>query len=148
MKFSLPYAGVCAVSLLASFFSGCTSFNLKQTVRFINEDGEIIVVDYGDGDSDYVTTFTVPTTGKKMEFKSKNRVFVTLPDGHDFYAFECVNELMTGTMYQSSDEDWYYHANGFVCTVYRRVGKTRDFAPVFTGSVCQSPEKTRPEQRR
>ena len=129
-------------------FAGCTSFNLKQTVRFINEDGEIIVVDYGEGDSEYVTRFNAPRTGRPMEFKSKLRVFVTMPDGRDFYAFECVNELRTGAMYQSSDEEWYYHANGFVCTVYHRVGDTRDLAPVFTGVVCQSPEKPHPEQRR
>lgn len=135
-----------AISVLLS--AGCTSFNLKQTVRFINEDGEIIVVDYGEGDSEYVTRFNAPRTGRPMEFKSKLRVFVTMPDGKDFYAFECVNELRTGAMYQSSDEKWYYHANGFVCTVYRRVGDTRDFAPVFTGVVCQSPEKPHPEQRR
>ena len=130
------------------FLSGCTSFNLKQTVRFINEDGDVIVVDYGDGDSEYVSKFTAPRTGREMEFKSKNRVFVTLPDGKNFYAFECVNELSTGTMYQSSGEEWYYHANGLTCTVYRRVGNTRDFAPVFNGVVCQSPERPRPEQRR
>ena len=146
MKIKIPRFGCLAV--LLSLLCGCTSFNLKQTVRFINEDGEIIVVDYGDGDSEYVTKFTVPKTGKQMEFKSKNRVFLTMPDGRDFFAFECVNELRTGTMYQSADEDWYYHANGFVCTVYRRVGETRDYAPVFTGVVCQTPERPRPEQRR
>ena len=146
MKLKFAWHWAAAFSLL--LFVGCTSFNLKQTVRFINEDGDIIVVDYGDGDSEYVTKFTVPKTGKQMEFRSKNRVFVTMPDGNEFYAFECVNELRTGTMYQSSGEDWYYHANGFTCTVYRRVDKTRDFMPVFNGVVCQTPERPRPEQRR
>ena len=146
MKLKFSWCRAATFSLL--LFVGRTSFNLKQTVRFINEDGDVIVVDYGDGNSDYVTKFTVPKTGKQMEFKSKNRVFLTMPDGTSFYAFECVNELRTGAMYQSADEEWFYHANGFVCTVYRRVGKTQDLAPVFTGVVCQTPERSRPEQRR
>ena len=146
MKIKIPHLLAAVFSLV--LLSGCTSFNLRQTVRFINEDGDIIVVDYGDGDSEYVTKFNAPRTGKPLEFKSKLRVFVTMPDGESFYAFECVNELRTGAMYQSSDEEWYYHANGFVCTVYHRIGDTRDFKPVFTGVVCQSPEKPRPEQRR
>ena len=141
LRFLLP-----AFGFLLLF--GCTSFNLKQSVRFINDDGKIIAVDYGDGDSEYVTTFTAPMTGREMEFKSKNRVFVRMPDGKEFFAFECVNELQSGTMYQSDDKEWYYHANGFVCTVYHRVGKSRDLASVFKGVVCQSPVKPRPEQRR
>lgn len=146
MKLKFAYLLAASFSLL--LFSGCTSFNLKQSVRFINDDGKIIAVDYGTGDSEYVTKFTAPMTGRQMEFKSKNRVHLTMPDGSAFYAFECVNELRTGTMYQSENEEWYYHANGFTCTVYHRVGSTRDLAPVFRGVVCQSPEKPRQEQRR
>ena len=146
MKIKISHLLAAVFSLL--FLSGCNCFNWKQTLRFINEDGEIIVVDYGVGDSEHVTKFNAPKTGRPLEFKSKNRVIVTLTDGKSFDGYECVNELRSGAMYQSDDEEWYYHANGFTCTVYRRVGKTRDYAPVFTGVVCQSPEKPRPEQRR
>lgn len=146
MKNKISY--LLAIVFSSLFLSGCNSFNCKQTLRFINEDGEVIVVDYGVGDSDHTTKFYAPKTGRPLEFKSKNRVVVTMPDGEDFDGYECVNELRSGAMYQSDDEEWYYHANGFTCTVYRRVGNTRDYAPLFTGVVCQSPEKPRPEQRR
>ena len=126
--------------------AGCTSFNLSQTNRFINEDGEVISVDYGSGNSEYVTTFTAPN-GKEFDFKSKLRVRVTMPDGERFYAFQCFNELLSGTLYRSANEKWSYHANGFTCTVYRQNDQGL-FAPVFEGVVCQSPEKPHPEQRR
>ena len=126
---------------------GCTSFNLSQTNRFINEDGEVISVDYGSGDSDYVTTFKSPMNGVEHDFKSKLRVRVTMPDGARFMAFQCFNELRSGTLYRSGNEKWSFHANGFTCTVYR-LNERNQYEPVFNGVVCQSPQKPGKEQRR
>ena len=145
MKMKIPQLITLTSSLF--LFAGCTSFHLSQTNRFINEDGAIITVDYGTGSSDYVTKFRSPMNGNELEFKSKLRVRVTMPDGESFYAFECFNELKTGTLYRSGDEDWSYHAKGIVCTVYNK-NDQGFYAPVFEGVMCQSPARPRKEQRR
>ena len=146
-SFILHSSSFICLSLL--FLAGCTSFNLSQTNRFIDDDGQTITVDYGTGDSDHVSKFKSPMNGREFEFKSKLRVRVYLPDGTKFYAFQCMNDFTSGTLYKSDDEEWAYHANGFTCSVYKKVRETQpQYEPVFQGVVCQSPVKPRPEQRR
>ena len=82
--------------------------------------------------------------GKVMTMKSKLAVKVTLPDGTDFVAWECMNTLPSGTMYRSDNERWMYHANGISCRVFESAinpeGKS-DYLLVFEGIICEGPKK-------
>ena len=145
MRLNIPHFLTFTFSLL---LSGCTSFNLTQATRFMNEDGETIYVEYGTGEDEHKTIFRSPYNGKEMEFKSKLRIRFTMPDGKERMAFQCMNELRQGTMYKTDDEEWAYQAKGFTCTVFRMDPAIGKYRVAFQGVVCQSPEKPHPEQRR
>ena len=74
-------------------FSGCQSYRLVQRNVFADDDGHVIVVDYGRSEKEHVNTFVSPVTGKEMEFRSKLVVEVQLPDGDTFKAWQCMNFL-------------------------------------------------------
>ena len=122
-----------------SFFilSGCQSYDIVQTNVFADDDGNVVVVDYGRSESDHVNTFVAPTNGKEMEFKSKLMVKVTLPNGDRFKAWQCMNFLSMGTMYKTDNEEWMLLANGFSSVIYHQneENETR-YDEVFRGVLC------------
>ena len=122
-----------------SFFilSGCQSYDIVQTNVFADDDGNVVVVDYGRSESDHVNTFVAPTNGKEMEFKSKLMVKVTLPNGDRFKAWQCMNFLSMGTMYKTDNEEWMLLANGFSSVIYHQneANETR-YDEVFRGVLC------------
>jgi hypothetical protein len=123
----------------ALFFAGCTSFHVMQTVRFVDDDGRFVSVQYGVGDEDHVTTFVSPVNGKEIELKSKLRVRVRLDDGTSFTGFQCMNMLQSGTMYKTDDGEWMFLANGFTCMVFEYDKERRDHRVVFRGALAQPP---------
>lgn len=132
-----------AACLAALVLSGCASFDPMQTSLFTDENGNIVSVDYGRSKKDHESKFTAPS-GKVMTMKSKLAVRVTLPDGTDFVAWECMNPLPSGTMYRTNNEKWMYHANGITCQVFSKAlnpeGK-EDYLLVFEGMICEGPKK-------
>ena len=134
---------MAAASLAALVLAGCASFTPMQTSLFTDEDGNVISVDYGRAEKDHESKFTAPN-GKVMTMKSKLAVKVTLPDGTDFVAWECMNTLPSGTMYKSDNEKWMYHANGITCQVFTASvnpeGKN-DYLLIFEGIICEGPKK-------
>ena len=129
-------------SLLAALLlSGCQSYTIVQRNVFVDDDGQAVYVDYGRSESDHVNTFVSPATGAEMDFKSKLMVKVELPDGDTFKAWQCMNFLPRGTMYQSDNEEWKALANGFSFIVYRRTGEPapRDYLEVYRGVLCDTP---------
>lgn len=117
---------------------GCQSYSIVQRNMFADDDTNVVVVDYGRSDTDHVNTFVSPVTQKKMEFKSRLVVEVTLPDGDSFTAWQCMNFGRRGTMYATDDEAWHILMNGFSCTIFHRVGET-DYV-VYQGVLCDTPE--------
>ncbi len=133
-------AALC-LSLVLMFLTGCVSFILSQRCVFVDEDGRFATVEYGSGKSDHTTTFVSPGNGKEMEFKSKLRVRVYLPN-ESFTAYQRMNMLQSGTMYGTDDKKWLFHANGFTCSVYRQTADKSDYLLVFQGVLCETPKKT------
>lgn len=125
----------CGALLLA----GCTSFHVTQTVRFVDDDGRFVTVQYGVGDEDHVTAFVSPVNKKEVELKSKLRVRVRLDDGTKFTAFQCMNMLQSGTMYKTDDDEWMFLANGFTCVVFEYDEDRRDYRVAFQGVLAQTP---------
>ena len=130
-----------AVALLLQV--GCQSYEIVQRNVFADDDGNVVVVDYGRSESDHVNTFVSPVTGKEMDFKSKLVVKVRLPDGDTFKAWQCMNFLSKGTMYQTDNGEWKLLANGFSCVIYHRTGEPppREYLEVFRGVICDTPER-------
>ena len=128
--------------VLALLLLGCQSYTIVQRNVFADDDGRVIVVDYGRSDSDHHNTFVSPVTGKKMDFHSRLVVKVLLPDGDTIKAWQCMNFLPRGTMYMTDNEEWKVLANGFSCTIYHRTGEEppKDYLEVFRGVICDTPE--------
>jgi len=130
-------------ALAALVMVGCASFTPMQSSLFTDEDGNVISVDYGRSEKDHESKFTAPN-GKVMTMKSKLAVKVTLPDGTDFVAWECMNTLPSGTMYRTDNEKWMFHANGITCQVFAATVNPEgqnDYLLVFEGIICQGPKK-------
>ena len=147
-KGALATGGLKALCLCASvlnLFSGCQSYTINQRLIFADDDGNVVIVDYGRSESEHYNTFISPANGKEMEFHSKHMVKVQLPDGDDFKAWECMSFLppATGTMYKTDNEEWKVLANGFSFSIYHRTGEPppRDYLEVYRGVVCDIPDR-------
>ena len=121
---------------------GCQSYQIVQRNVFADDDGRVIVVDYGRSDSDHYNSFVSPVTGKEMDFHTRLVVKVQLPDGDTIKAWQCMNFLPRGTMYMTDNEEWKVLANGFSCIIYHQTGEKppRDYLEVFRGVICDTPE--------
>lgn len=131
------------IPFLVLLLAGCSTFTPQQSFMFTDEDGQIIVSDYGNLKEKRASKFFAPN-GKEMTMLSDKVVRVTLPDGESFTAYECLNPLPIGTMYKSSNEKWMYHAAGISCQVYRKAVNPRgepDHELVYEGIICQGPQK-------
>ena len=144
-KGALAIGGLKALCLCASVLnlvSGCQSYEIVQRNVFADDDGNVVTVSYGRSDSDHVNTFVSPVTGKEMEFRSKLMLKVELPDGDAVKAWQCMNFLPRGTMYETDDAEWKVLANGFSVVIYRRTGDPApyDYLEVYRGVICETQE--------
>ena len=134
---------IFAAGAMAAAIAGCASFTPMQTSLFTDEEGNLITVEYGNTKNPRESKFTAPN-GKVMTMKSRLAVDVTLPDGTDFFAWECMNTLPSGTMYRSGNEKWMFHANGITCEVFEKTVNPQgqdDYLLVFEGIICEGPKK-------
>lgn len=131
---------ILAFAALMTALAGCNSFKVMQTNSFIDEDGNLITVKYGQLAKDHKTQFVSPVNGKTLDMSSKLAVDVTLPDGGTFMGYQCMNMLRTGTMYKSSNAKWLFHANGTSCSVYLINEQGDDYLLVFNGILSEGSE--------
>ena len=131
------------ITLAAALLQGCQSYQIVQRNVFADDDGRVIVVDYGRSDSDHHNTFVSPVTGKEMDFHTRLVVKVQLPDGDTIKAWQCMNFLPRGTMYMTDNEEWKVLANGFSCIIYHRTGEKppKDYLEVYRGVICDTPDR-------
>ena len=122
---------------------GCQSYEIVQRNIFADDDGNVVIVDYGRSESEHHNTFLSPVTGKEMDFHTKLVVKVQLPDGETIKAWQCMNFLPRGTLYKTDDGEWKLLANGFSFSVYHRTGEPapRDYIEVYRGVICETPDR-------
>lgn len=133
-KFHLRFL-IGAFAALA--MSGCATFTKTQTSLFVDEDSNVISVEYGTRSKDHVFDMVSPGNGQPMEFSSKLMVRVLLPNGDRITAYRCFNPIPVGTMYMTDDEHWKYLANGFNCTIYEQLPDKSDYVAVFDGVLSK-----------
>ena len=133
--------------LLLLLLQGCRSYEIVQSNVFSDENGFVVTVGYGRSDTPHVNTFTAPTNGQQLEFRSKLAVEVRMPDGDSFVAWQCMNFERTGTMYKSDDGAWMFQANGFTCRIFARTAEG-PYNEVYRGILCETPKTTyEPDKR-
>ena len=126
---------------LALLLAGCQSYEIVQRLVFADDDGNVVIVDYGRSESEHYNDFISPVTGKKMEFHSKLMLKAQLPNGDTIKAWQCMNFLPRGTMYMTDNEEWKLLQDSFSFSVYHRTGEPppRDYLEVYRGVVCDTP---------
>ena len=131
------------ILIAALLLQGCQSYEIVQRNVFADDDGNVVVVDYGRSESDHHNSFVSPVTGKKMDFHTKLVVEVQLPDGDTVKAWQCMNFLPRGTMYMSDDEEWKFLADGFSFLAFSRTGEPppREYLEVYRGVICETPDR-------
>ena len=126
----------------ALLLAGCQSYEIVQRNIFSDDDGNVVIVDYGRSDSVHYNTFVSPVSGKEMEFHTKLMVKARLPDGDTIKAWQCMNFLPRGTMYMTDDEEWKLLANGFSFIVYHQTEeKPPRYLEVYRGVICDTTER-------
>jgi hypothetical protein len=128
IKFLLP--------VISFVVAGCSSLQLAQTMLFLDDNGNVIKVDYLRSNKPYVTQVKSPFNGEMVDFSAKLLVVVTMPDGYDFEAWQTLNTLPSGTMYKSKDSRWLYHARGITSSVYEQTIDKSDYKLVYEGVMC------------
>ena len=126
--------------LLLALLAGCNSYRVVQRNVFSDEDGFLVALNYGVAEKTHENTFVSPVTGETMPFRSRLLVLAELPDGEELKAWQCMNFLPRGTMYQTDDEKWKILAEGFSCVVYQKDAESGgDYQIVYRGVLCDSP---------
>lgn len=133
------------IPLLFLAFTGCTSLVPVQTMLFLDDNGNVIQVDYSRSVKPRQFSYISPINGANMKFSTKLHVCVHMPDGYRFKAWETKKFITTATMYMSGDERWLLHARGTTCSVYERTIDKSDYKLVYEGVMCSAkkPGETR-----
>lgn len=132
---------ILAFLALGALLVGCHTYDIVQSNVFSDDDGNVVVIDYGRSEKPHVNTFVSPANGETLEFKSTLVVAVTLPDGKHLTAWQCMNFQHSGTMYKTDDEKWLVHVNGFSAMLYQQTAENKDrYLEVYRGILCDSPE--------
>ena len=141
LRFHCSHWAFAFAFLAAVLTQGCRSYTIVQRNVFADDDGTCVILDYGRSEKDHVNTFVSPATNKEMEFRSKLLVVMTFPDGYSVTAWQRMNFLPQGTMYETDDGEWRVLVNGFSCFVYQRTDEEPPrYEELFGGIICDSPE--------
>lgn len=132
--------------LHSSFFfllSGCVAFDPTFTNSFLDDEGNVVSVVHGRLSEDHVTQIESPGNGRLVDYKSKEAVKITLPDGQVFTAYQTLNTLRIGNMYKTDDDGLIYVTNGLMCRIYAMLEDGSDHLLIFEGNLTKTPETTK-----
>jgi hypothetical protein len=124
------------LALAALCLAGCNTFTLSQVDSFIDEDGNLVRVEYGSLKRPRKYTVVSPANGREIECQSALMVRMRLPDGVTVPCYYTQNDFAYGTMYKSADSVWKYFTTGLECAAFRFDPAANDYLLVYKGSAC------------
>ncbi len=139
MKMKTLSAALAAAA--CALLAGCASFRTAMEDSFIDGEGNILHVVYGERSRPYTYTIVSPMNGAELECKETKMVRITLPAPNlgviDGYI--CQNDSPKGTMYATRDGKWKFLTIGIRCRLYL-VNETKDdYLLVFDGELFADP---------
>ncbi len=142
MRFERPKARWPFLAILSASFvlAGCTSFETTFTNSFIDDEGNVVKVVSGRLSSDHVFKVVSPGNGKLVDYRSREAVRLTLPDGQKFTAYQTLNTIPIGNMYKTDDDDIIYVTNGLMCRIYAMLEDGSDHLLIFEGNLTREAE--------
>lgn len=123
------------ILLLAA--AGCVSFETTFTNSFMDDEGNVVHVVSGRLSEDHVFQVVSPGNGKLVDYKSKEAVKITLPDGMRVTAYQTLNTIPIGNMYSTDDNTIIYVTNGLMCRIYAMLENGQDHLLVFEGNLLK-----------
>ena len=126
-------------AVAAAMLAGCASFRPAMEDSFIDGEGNILHVRYGERSRPYKFKIVSPMNGAELECEDTKMVRITLPAPNlsviDGYI--CQNDSPKGTMYATRDMKWKYLTIGIRSRLYL-INETRDdYLLVFDGELFQ-----------
>ncbi len=124
--------------LAAALLAGCTSFRPTQKDAFVDGNGEVLLVEYGEASRPYTYTLVSPMNGAELECTDTKMVRLTMPNGKRLLCYICQNVSPKGTMYETRDKKWKYLTIGLASRLYIERPEIRDYELYFEGTICPS----------
>lgn len=120
-----------AALLLA--LAGCTSFDVRATRRYVDENNNYVFVEEG-RDEEVHEFMTTLDNGRIVPDKTKSKVRVTLSDGRRFVMYQRLSPI--GNMFKTDDEEWEYWVMGMECRIGYRPKGEKKYQLHYRGTLC------------
>lgn len=116
--------------------TGCATFRPTQADAFVDDDGNVIVVEYGERSKPYTYQIKSPMNGNTLDCQDTKMVRIRLPkpDEKVIVCRLCQNDSPKGTMYATTDGKWKFLTIGVASRVYLWYPKENDYLLVFEGN--------------
>lgn len=131
MKLNIAFAALAAAALVA----GCSTYRPQMKDAFVDNDGNVMVVEYGELSKPYKYKIVSPMNGVELECTDRKLLKITLPEpnGSTLAFYICQNDSPKGTMYATRDDKWKFITIGVQCRLYLQNEDKTDYLLVFEG---------------
>ena len=131
MKLTTTLAAFAAAALAV----GCSTFRSQMKDAFVDGEGNVLVVEYGELSKPYTYTIVSPMNGAELECSDRKLLKITLPEPNcETLAFYiCQNDSPKGTMYATRDGKWKFLTIGVQSRLYLQNEDKTDYLLVFDG---------------
>lgn len=136
MRLSAKLAGLAS----SVFIAGCSTFRSSMVDSFVDDLGNVMIVEYGEMSRPYTYKIVSPMNGVELECTDRKVVRVTLPEpnGSTLWFYICQNDSPKGTMYATRDGKWKFLTIGLMCRLYLQTEDRTDYLLVFGGTNTPS----------
>ena len=124
-----------AIASAIAALQGCATFNRASVNAFVDDNGRVLVVEYGTRSRPYTYYIVSPMNGNRLECHDDKMVKLEMPDGSRHVCYICQNEIQKGTMYSTRDNEVRYLTIGFQSRVYKYVPERNDYLEIFDGQL-------------
>ena len=133
-------ARISTLAAIAALLAGCASFRPLQSDYFLDGEGNVMKVEYGEASKPYTYKMVSPMNGVEVECSDTKLVRITLPEPSDetLLCYICQNESPKGTMYATKDGKWKFLTIGIASRLYLWYPEERDYLLVFEGNLSPS----------
>ena len=124
-----------ALAAAIAALQGCATFNRASVNAFVDDNGRVLMVEYGTRSRPYTYYIVSPVNGNRLECHDDKMVKLEMPDGSRYVCYICQNEIPKGTMYSTRDNEIRYLTIGFQSRVYKYVPERNDYLEIFDGQL-------------
>ena len=115
--------------------AGCATFRGTQKDAFIDDEGNILRVEYGVSSREYTYKLVSPMNGAEIDGHDVKmvRVLTPEPENDKLTFYICQNPSPKGTMYETKDKKWKFLTVGIWCALYLWDPEEGQYLLVFEG---------------